>query len=217
MDCAPPRNPARNGTLCRSAGRQPAILTFCGRAERRVKDYRDRIGLQVEADSLHLHAKTPAGSGRYGGFGNRRECSSMLDFRLSGGFILDITTSKTSDCVSAPRVVEPDSSRRPAFRGCCRATRFVRSSSCSLSWTRCGPTISKSMTPNFAMDSSRLMKQGAWFTHAAYPYAKTVTCAGHATVSTGDFPSTHGMINNTWWDRDAGKMVTCTGDPQTPC
>lgn len=62
---------------------------------------------------------------------------------------------------------------------------------------------------------TRLMKQGAWFTHAAYPYAKTVTCAGHATVSTGDFPATHGMINNTWWDRQAGKMVTCTGDPKT--
>ncbi len=67
----------------------------------------------------------------------------------------------------------------------------------------------------FSYGFVRLMKQGAWFTHAAYPYAKTVTCAGHATVSTGDFPSTHGMINNTWWDRDAGKMVTCTGDPRT--
>ena len=62
---------------------------------------------------------------------------------------------------------------------------------------------------------TRLMKRGAWFTHAAYPYAKTVTCAGHATVSTGDFPATHGMINNTWWDRAAGTMVTCTGDPKT--
>jgi predicted AlkP superfamily pyrophosphatase or phosphodiesterase len=62
---------------------------------------------------------------------------------------------------------------------------------------------------------TRLMKRGAWFTHAAYPYVKTVTCAGHATVSTGDFPATHGMINNTWWDRAAGTMVTCTGDPKT--
>jgi predicted AlkP superfamily pyrophosphatase or phosphodiesterase len=67
----------------------------------------------------------------------------------------------------------------------------------------------------FSYGFVRLMKQGAWFTHATYPYAKTVTCAGHATVSTGDFPSTHGMINNTWWDRDAGKMFTCTGDPRT--
>jgi Type I phosphodiesterase / nucleotide pyrophosphatase len=61
----------------------------------------------------------------------------------------------------------------------------------------------------------RLMKDGEWFTHAAYPYAKTVTCAGHSTVSTGDFPSTHGMINNSWWDRAAAKTVTCTGDPKT--
>jgi predicted AlkP superfamily pyrophosphatase or phosphodiesterase len=61
---------------------------------------------------------------------------------------------------------------------------------------------------------TRLMKDGEWFTHAAYPYAKTVTCAGHSTVSTGDFPATHGMINNSWLDRASGKMVTCTGDPK---
>jgi predicted AlkP superfamily pyrophosphatase or phosphodiesterase len=69
--------------------------------------------------------------------------------------------------------------------------------------------------PIFRDGFTRLMKQGAWFTHAAYPYAKTVTCAGHATIATGDFPSTHGMISNTWWDRSAGKMVTCTADPST--
>jgi predicted AlkP superfamily pyrophosphatase or phosphodiesterase len=62
---------------------------------------------------------------------------------------------------------------------------------------------------------TRLMKDGEWFTNAAYPYAKTVTCAGHSTVSTGDFPSTHGMINNTWWDRASRKTVTCTSDPNT--
>ena len=61
----------------------------------------------------------------------------------------------------------------------------------------------------------RLIDQGAWFTNAAYPYAKTVTCAGHATISTGDFPSTHGMIENSWWDREAGKMVSCTADPRS--
>jgi predicted AlkP superfamily pyrophosphatase or phosphodiesterase len=61
----------------------------------------------------------------------------------------------------------------------------------------------------------RLMKDGEWFTNAAYPYAKTVTCAGHSTVSTGDFPSTHGMINNSWWDRTSAKTVTCTGDVKT--
>ena len=68
---------------------------------------------------------------------------------------------------------------------------------------------------DFQNGFKRLMKNGEWFTHAAYPYAKTVTCAGHSTVSTGDFPSTHGMINNSWWDRASGKTITCTGDPKT--
>jgi predicted AlkP superfamily pyrophosphatase or phosphodiesterase len=59
----------------------------------------------------------------------------------------------------------------------------------------------------------RLVDEGAWFREAAYPYAATETCVGHATISTGAFPATHGMIANAWWDRDAQKMVTCTADP----
>lgn len=60
----------------------------------------------------------------------------------------------------------------------------------------------------------RLIDQGAWFREAAYPYAATVTCAGHATISTGAFPATHGIVSNTWWDREQGKVVTCTSDPK---
>lgn len=60
----------------------------------------------------------------------------------------------------------------------------------------------------------RLTEDGAWFHEAAYPYAATETCVGHATISTGAFPVTHGMVANTWWDRDAQKMVTCTADPK---
>lgn len=59
----------------------------------------------------------------------------------------------------------------------------------------------------------RLVKEGAWFRDAAYPYAATETCVGHATISTGAFPSSHGMISNSWWDRGAQKSVTCTADP----
>jgi predicted AlkP superfamily pyrophosphatase or phosphodiesterase len=58
----------------------------------------------------------------------------------------------------------------------------------------------------------RLLDQGAWFREAAYPYASTQTCPGHATVSTGALPASHGMVANAWWDRDAQKMVTCTSD-----
>ncbi len=58
----------------------------------------------------------------------------------------------------------------------------------------------------------RVVEQGAWFREAAYPYAATVTCVGHATISTGAFPATHGIIGNSWWDREQGKVVTCTSD-----
>jgi predicted AlkP superfamily pyrophosphatase or phosphodiesterase len=60
----------------------------------------------------------------------------------------------------------------------------------------------------------RLVEQGAWFHEAAYPYAATETCVGHATISTGAFPATHGMVGNAWWDRELQKTVTCTGDPK---
>jgi predicted AlkP superfamily pyrophosphatase or phosphodiesterase len=60
----------------------------------------------------------------------------------------------------------------------------------------------------------RLMTEGARFTNAMYPYANTVTCAGHSTISTGDFPSTHGMIANDWYQRDTSSRVMCANDPK---
>jgi predicted AlkP superfamily pyrophosphatase or phosphodiesterase len=59
----------------------------------------------------------------------------------------------------------------------------------------------------------RLVDEGALFVQSAYPYFNTVTCAGHATMGTGAFPSTHGMVLNAWYDRTTGKSVTCTDDP----
>jgi predicted AlkP superfamily pyrophosphatase or phosphodiesterase len=61
----------------------------------------------------------------------------------------------------------------------------------------------------------RMVGDGAWFSRAAYPYLATITCAGHATVATGAYPRTHGIIQNAWWDRDLGKPVACTEDDQT--
>lgn len=60
----------------------------------------------------------------------------------------------------------------------------------------------------------RLVQEGAWFRNAAYPYAATETCVGHSTISTGAFPTEHGMIANQWWERETQKLVTCTYDPQ---
>lgn len=59
----------------------------------------------------------------------------------------------------------------------------------------------------------RLLDGGAWFTEAAYPYLNTVTCAGHATLSTGMLPARHGMVLNTWWDRESSRQVSCAEDP----
>ncbi len=60
---------------------------------------------------------------------------------------------------------------------------------------------------------ARLVDQGAWFRNARYPYLNTVTCAGHATISTGRLPSAHGIVGNGWYDSSENKVVSCTADP----
>jgi predicted AlkP superfamily pyrophosphatase or phosphodiesterase len=57
-----------------------------------------------------------------------------------------------------------------------------------------------------------LTREGAVFENAAYPYANTVTCAGHATVATGAFPHRHGIVGNSWWDASGWKLVDCSLD-----
>ncbi len=59
----------------------------------------------------------------------------------------------------------------------------------------------------------RLLTEGAHFTEARYPYAGTVTCAGHASVGTGTVPSIHGMALNEWWDREQRLRIPCPNDP----
>jgi predicted AlkP superfamily pyrophosphatase or phosphodiesterase len=61
----------------------------------------------------------------------------------------------------------------------------------------------------------RLLTEGARFTRADYPYANTVTCAGHATISTGAYPSVHGMIEDAWFDRASATNIECTDDDAT--
>lgn len=67
---------------------------------------------------------------------------------------------------------------------------------------------------NWSSGLRRLVDEGAWFTKAAYPYLNTVTCAGHATVSTGAYPHTHGILGNTWFDRERSTVIPCTDDQQ---
>ena len=66
---------------------------------------------------------------------------------------------------------------------------------------------------NYSAGLARLIRDGAWFTEAAYPYLNTVTCPGHSTIGTGSFPYRHGMILNNWFDPQTGKTPYCTDDP----
>lgn len=58
----------------------------------------------------------------------------------------------------------------------------------------------------------RLITEGAWFRQADYPYYTTVTCPGHASIGTGTVPAVHGMVANTWADRNNARTVSCTDD-----
>lgn len=57
----------------------------------------------------------------------------------------------------------------------------------------------------------RLTGEGAWFQNCHYPYANTITGAGHATISTGCSPDRHGIIGNDWYERNSRKSVNCVG------
>ncbi|HEY1191069.1 MAG TPA: alkaline phosphatase family protein [Gemmata sp.] len=58
---------------------------------------------------------------------------------------------------------------------------------------------------------NRITADGAWFTNCHYPYAYTVTAAGHSSVATGCVPAEHGVVGNDWFDRAVGKSVNCVG------
>jgi Type I phosphodiesterase / nucleotide pyrophosphatase len=56
----------------------------------------------------------------------------------------------------------------------------------------------------------RLQDEGAWFQNCNYPYAYTVTAAGHASLVTGSSPYRHGIVGNDWYDRTAARVVAST-------
>jgi predicted AlkP superfamily pyrophosphatase or phosphodiesterase len=59
-----------------------------------------------------------------------------------------------------------------------------------------------------------ILTKGAAFSEAAYPYANTRTCPGHASIGTGMLPAVHGMVDNTWYDLAAHEFIACTEDHQ---
>src|SRR5919106_5822128 len=53
----------------------------------------------------------------------------------------------------------------------------------------------------------RLVDGGRWYVNAAHDHAGTVTAAGHATLSTGTYPSNHGIVANEWFEKVDGRWV----------
>jgi predicted AlkP superfamily pyrophosphatase or phosphodiesterase len=47
----------------------------------------------------------------------------------------------------------------------------------------------------------RILDGGTVFTSAWHDHAKTHTSPGHATIATGTYPSHHGIVANSWYDR----------------
>jgi len=68
--------------------------------------------------------------------------------------------------------------------------------------------------PYFGPDGfRRFLDHGADFTRALYPYANTVTGAGHTSIGTGYTPSQSGVLGDEWFDRLSGKPEYCMADP----
>lgn len=65
--------------------------------------------------------------------------------------------------------------------------------------------------PLFGEDGfKRIQSEGVWFQNCHYPYAVTVTGAGHASMLTGCSPNVHGIIGNTWYERKQAATVNCS-------
>lgn len=59
----------------------------------------------------------------------------------------------------------------------------------------------------------RLVREGYTFWEARYEAAPTITSVGHATIMTGSYGATHGIVSNDWIDAASGKPRLSTEDP----
>ena len=59
-----------------------------------------------------------------------------------------------------------------------------------------------------------LWDNGTVYTDAHHSHANTETIVGHTTLATGAYPAAHGMIGNTWLDRETGEVTYGIEDPR---
>jgi predicted AlkP superfamily pyrophosphatase or phosphodiesterase len=61
-----------------------------------------------------------------------------------------------------------------------------------------------------------LLEHGVVFTEMHHAHANTITAPGHASISTGRFPSHSGVVGNDWYDRSEKREVNCVEDGEAP-
>jgi hypothetical protein len=59
----------------------------------------------------------------------------------------------------------------------------------------------------------RFHEQGRRFTDAAFAHGRTETGPGHGTIGTGQHPSRHGLVSNSWVEADGQTTTYCVYDP----
>jgi predicted AlkP superfamily pyrophosphatase or phosphodiesterase len=67
------------------------------------------------------------------------------------------------------------------------------------------------LKPYFTGGLKTLLEKGTIYTQAYWPHSMPGTGPGHASLSTGALPSTHGIIDNSWMSVE-GKKVYCDDD-----
>ncbi len=56
-------------------------------------------------------------------------------------------------------------------------------------------------------------RDGVSFSNCHHRHAFTFTGPGHASIMTGAYPNTHGIVGNSWYDRQRGEVINCVFDP----
>jgi len=69
--------------------------------------------------------------------------------------------------------------------------------------------------PHFAENGGfrRMMRDGVRFTRCEYDHGCTETGPGHATIGTGLPAAVHGIVRNSWWSVQEGRVLYCVGHP----
>ena len=58
----------------------------------------------------------------------------------------------------------------------------------------------------------KLIREGYNVKNTHYNYIPTATAPGHTSIYTGTTPANHGIIGNSWFDRDFSKLIYCAED-----